>query len=100
MNDSPIARLLKRLPNEVAKQKRNDINDDLKKIDMLEHFRQTVLRDRFDISRTQPRVMQILMKHLGLSMDFFTTMDAAQREQEIARIVKEHFIAIVETPVA
>lgn len=88
--NNPIVNLLHLLPHQVADVKRKAIEAELTEVGMYQHYRQSVKRENWQMSDTRVLCAAILMKHLGLSLQFFSGTDQ-DREQEIERLVKQYY---------
>lgn len=85
-----IVSLLRKLPAEIADQKRKAIEADLMMVGKYQHYRQSVRRDKWVMGDTHIACAQVLMKHLGLSMAFFTGTDK-ERQTEVEGVLKQYY---------
>jgi hypothetical protein len=85
---NPLRRLLDALPPAVARQKRRSIRAELEAIGKYQHYKQSVLeRADWRFGDTHASVMYVLMKQLGLSLEFFAVATAEQQQKEIEQIL-------------
>ncbi len=86
LQKNPIVNLLNLLPTQIAVIKRKAIEVDLTEVGKYHHYRQSVRKDHWKMADTHVVCAAILMKHLGLSLEFFTGSEE-DREKEIASLV-------------
>lgn len=88
LSKNPIVNMLSLLPTQIAEAKRKAIDADLKEVGKHQHYRQCVRRESWTMGDTHLSCAVVLMKHLGLSLQFFTGTEAEQ-EAEVTRLVKQ-----------
>ncbi|RYC69780.1 hypothetical protein [Spirosoma sordidisoli] len=87
---NPLARLMALLPMQVAREKRRAIEADMVAIGKYEHYRQRVIRRDWKMGSTQVDCAAVIMRHLGVTLEFFTGTDE-QREEQIETVTKAYY---------
>lgn len=93
---NPIMRLLDLLPKHLAEQKRKAMDAELHEAGKYQHYRQCVRRENWHMNDTHVQCAVILIKHLGLSLGFFTATDE-ERDEEVDRLVKQAYQEVTVT---
>jgi hypothetical protein len=85
-----LVRLLEMLPTQVAQQKRQAIELDLTAIGKYEHYRQRVTKPGWNLGDTKISCAVVLIKHLGISLAFFTGTDD-DRQAEMSELLRRQY---------
>lgn len=95
LSKNPIVNLLALLPRQIAEVKRKSIEADLMEVGQYQHYRQVVRRESWKMGDTRVQCATILMKHLGLSLAFFTATEEDQ-EAEVDALVKACYQSVTQ----
>lgn len=80
-NTNPLIQLLQQLPKPVRWRKRQVIKAEMVAIGKFQHYRQSVLRCGWKFGDTHVAVVAVLMRELGLTLEFFTATAEEQHKE-------------------
>lgn len=90
-NTNPLFQLLQRLPKSIRWRKRQEIKSAMVAMGKFQHYRQCVLRNGWQFGDTHAKAQYVLIKQLGLSLEFFAVKSAQEQQQEVEQILSKYY---------